>query len=161
MPESAAETVDCPSCRFTYKKYTPFQTLVRACPACGAEAPGAEPKAPPHGRSRFIPRIPAGVVPRSDDDREAAARPGASPTVETSGAAATVSGAVPPMPTPPPRTGPFVIDAKKPGEKDIPVCFGDSEVFQKGQFCANCGVFDRCYGRVLVITLVKLMETRA
>lgn len=157
MTEQVAETVDCPSCKFTYKKLTPFQTLVRACPACGAAAPGAEPKkSAPEGASRYIPKIPTGMVPKTSTDEAQAKKAGSSHTVETAAAATAAGGVSPPMATPPPRAGPFTAPAVKPGEVEVPVCFGDGEVFRKGEFCPTCEIFDKCFRRVLIITLRKL-----
>ena len=160
MTESSTETVDCPGCKFTYKVQTPFGTLVKACPSCGAAAPGAGPSTSAKGVSRFIPRIPTGVVPQSEDDAEAATKPGTSSTVETAAAASSAGGMVPPMSTPPPRAGPFTMPSAFGGD-EIPVCFGDPEVFQKGEFCTQCGVYEKCYPRVLVITLHKLIAATA
>ena len=159
MTEKSADTVDCPACEFTYKAQTPFGTLVRACPGCGAPTPGANPRPSPKGASRFIPRIPTGVVPQSEDDAEAATKPGTSPTVETAAAAPVAGSAMPPMPTPPPRSGPFLMPTGR-GGSEVPVCFGDPEVFQKGEFCPHCGVYEKCYPRVLVITLNKMIDLR-
>lgn len=160
MTDGSPQTVECPACKFSFKAQTPFGTLVRACPSCGAPAPGAAPKVSMKGASRFIPKIPAGVVPQSEGDAAAATKPGSSATVETAAAASTAGGAMPPMPTPPPRTGPFTMPSAFGGD-EVPVCFGDPEVFQKGEFCSQCGAFQKCYSRVLVITLHKLIDAQA
>ena len=159
MVEKVAEMVDCPACKFSYKRYTPFQTLVRACPACGAGAPQPRgKKGGPKGSSRYIPKIPTGMVPKTEVDEESAKKVGASSTVETAAAATTAGGVSPPMATPPPRPGPFIEPAATPDGSEAPVCYGDPEVFQKGNFCADCGVFEKCFPRVLVITLTKLVK---
>lgn len=155
MVQKVAETVDCPSCKFNYKRYTPFQTLVRACPGCGAAAPmPVGKKNSPEGASRYIPKIPTGMVPKTATDEASAKKAGASHNVETAAAATAAGGISPPMATPPPRAGPFT-ETAKPGGVEVPVCFGDGEVFQKGEFCPDCGVFQKCFSRVLIITLTN------
>ena len=157
MVDKVADSVECPACKFKYKRYTPAHTLVKACPACRAPSTGTTPrKNLPKGASRFIPKIPTGMVPRTASDEETARRTGTSTTVETAAAVATESGRSPPMATPPPRSGPFVQASSGPGGVEVPLCFGDPEVFQKGEFCPDCQVFDKCFPRVLVITLTKL-----
>lgn len=157
MPEKVANMLDCLSCGFTYKKFTPFKTPVRACPACGMPTPGTGgKKLSTEGASRFIPKIPTGMVPKTDSDEAEAQKAGTSTTVETAAAATGAGGISPPMPTPPPRAGPYTSPAAEPGAFEIPVCFGDPEVFQKGEFCPNCHVFEKCFPRVLILTLNRL-----
>jgi hypothetical protein len=157
-PVKVEETVECPACKFSYKRYTPFQTLVRACPACSAPAPAPVGKqTSPKGASRYIPKIPTGMVPKTPHDEATAKKAGSSSTVETAAAATSEGGVSPPMATPPPRKSPFK-EAAAPGGEEVPVCFGDREVFQKGNFCPDCGIFQKCFSRVLIMTLSKLVK---
>jgi hypothetical protein len=100
-----------------------------------------------------------GMVPQKASDATEAAKPGMSQAIETAAAAPAPGTIVPPtMPTPPPRFGPFTSPAPGSPDLEIPVCFGDPEVFQKGIFCPTCPVFEKCYPRVLIITLGKLVQ---